>query len=853
MPDNVVEIKVAATGVSEAGAQFEGFSEEVKAALQAISATAGVTAGDLNILQAVMKADQEAGIALSATLKDVASANGAFSAAVREAAAEAAVSATATQEVAAAAEHLAPAMTEAAGATTEAAAATRKFASDATQARFAAQLLAKDIGVPLPRALSSVAAQSSILGPILANAFPIIGAVALAEILYKVYERTDPLIAAEKNLAEVTKKANAEFEQLSKTFEHLKIEEATLELGKLAGLKVGAFYAETTAEEDKARINYLSGLIDRTKQKIKDDLSFQEAGALVNILQTFNPLTATINYQNNQDAKAQIENLKAFQIEFSILSAKAKNAAEQKRVDDDKGKNDSARDAGGLTNARISNAIAQASQVARIATETAEVGLRVEKTEADAKIDLMSDAHARAIAAATEDVTIATERADQLANIDKRELDAHVALLQQQKKTAGAGKDPAERAAAELRIDGEIAAAKAKFAEQTIQLYGAVSEAEARLDQVQATQQRERLAEKNEAEEKAFDTSLSLEAEYSRKIVEAQRKTAEEAKKAAADQRKSVEYGSAGKIGGLEDQRTEIQTKKDESTSPTDQIKYLEQLKELDRQIIQEKEQTQIRLIQLDSLNDPSKVAQDQAKLTAIQAAGQRTMAKDTEAIYKDVQKNVASVVHSIGDDLTSNVNKWITGQESFGKAMDGVWKNLATSAITSIEHIIEKQLEQIAIQQILKALGVDTSNAGQQAANNQKIATGNAGLASSDAALAAGSIFAYTLAEGGNLPDALEQAAIALAIGESFAGLASVSAMSGADLPNHNTLGFLHPREMVLPQSHADVIRGLAANGGARTSSSNVNVGSVNYSGPQMPEKHFKQMVKRLQRNANA
>lgn len=262
------------------------------------------------------------------------------------------------------------------------------------------------------------------------------------------------------------------------------------------------------------------------------------------------------------------------------------------------------------------------------------------------------------------------------------------------------------------------------------------------------------------------------------------------------------------------------------------------------------------RALLASSTTDPDKLASGNASLdNRGKAAGDKhdaATAKNKDEQYAADKAKIKGYLDEIDGDITRNLNKWVSGQESFGKAMTGVWKDLAKSAVTSIEQIIEKQLEQLAIQKIMKALGMDTSNGGQQSANNQKIAAGNAGLASSEAAMGAASIFAYTLAAGGDIPGALEQAAVALAIGETFAGAAAVSAEGGADLPNHNTLGFLHPREMVLPAAHADVIRSLAAGGRSSSSSSNVNVGSVNYKGAQMPEKHFAAMAKRIQRNSN-
>jgi hypothetical protein len=46
---------------------------------------------------------------------------------------------------------------------------------------------------------------------------------------------------------------------------------------------------------------------------------------------------------------------------------------------------------------------------------------------------------------------------------------------------------------------------------------------------------------------------------------------------------------------------------------------------------------------------------------------------------------------------------------------------------------------------------------------------------------------------------------------------ITAASAARGADLPGENTMVFAHPREMVLPESLANVVRASAAQGGSK------------------------------------
>jgi hypothetical protein len=85
-----------------------------------------------------------------------------------------------------------------------------------TEARFSAQLLARDIGVPIPRALSAIAAQSETLGPLLRAAFPVVGAVALTEVLFGVGKEVYKLYDNFINLKEVQEEVERVEERLAK-------------------------------------------------------------------------------------------------------------------------------------------------------------------------------------------------------------------------------------------------------------------------------------------------------------------------------------------------------------------------------------------------------------------------------------------------------------------------------------------------------------------------------------------------------------------------------------------------------------------------------------------------------------
>jgi hypothetical protein len=196
------------------------------------------------------------------------------------------------------------------------------------QARLAGRALVQEVGGPLSFVFGQVASQSATLGPLMANLFPYIAGAAFVKIaydvgkeLYDLVEKSGPLIEAEKQLAEQTAKDTQEFSKLEDQFEHLEIEKITQELGKLAGLKLAGFFDAGELARDESRVKYLSDLAVRTKQKIASD-EYQTSNPVISTLEAFNPLVTGMKLANNQDAQAQIDNLKKINDELDTLNEK---------------------------------------------------------------------------------------------------------------------------------------------------------------------------------------------------------------------------------------------------------------------------------------------------------------------------------------------------------------------------------------------------------------------------------------------------------------------------------------------------------------------------------------------------
>lgn len=143
-------------------------------------------------------------------------------------------------------------------------------ATSHTQARFAAQLLARDLGVAMPRALSSVAAQSEMLAPLLQAAFPVVAGIALIEVLVKVAEKIGTVIDSLGGWDAKTKEVYAEIEaenvKIYNSYEHVAEQ---IDHIKNIG-KTGSGAAAATQDEVAASIARVNHELGINKQALAD-------------------------------------------------------------------------------------------------------------------------------------------------------------------------------------------------------------------------------------------------------------------------------------------------------------------------------------------------------------------------------------------------------------------------------------------------------------------------------------------------------------------------------------------------------------------------------------------------------
>jgi hypothetical protein len=246
---------------------------------------------------------------------------------------------------------------------------------------------------------------------------------------------------------------------------------------------------------------------------------------------------------------------------------------------------------------------------------------------------------------------------------------------------------------------------------------------------------------------------------------------------------------------------------------------------------------------QLASISAMATAFQNQMAAGAVQAnqkiaASARSAAADYAQVWK---KTVASVVDSFGDGLLGMAR----GTETFHAA--------ALKVAESVENVFVKAIERTVVSHVLgettksaaTTAGQATQTAATSAGVGQRTATEQAGQAESlsldltatlkkitIAAAAAAAAAFHAFADIPLVGPALGAAAAAatfVAV-EGFGALASAS--GGYDIGAENPLVQAHAREMILPASIAEPLRGMIAAGGARGAGGVGGLGSAGAGG---------------------
>jgi hypothetical protein len=202
-------------------------------------------------------------------------------------------------------------------------------------------------------------------------------------------------------------------------------------------------------------------------------------------------------------------------------------------------------------------------------------------------------------------------------------------------------------------------------------------------------------------------------------------------------------------------------------------------------------------------------------------AKGDRDMGKKENKVALDENEagNVTGFVDRMTSGWAAGLAKMLQRQMSFAQAIKGIWKSIGSAITEEIANWVVKwavtQLKMLALTIATKIKELIFHKAVEKAkqASTASTASAEVGAKAASAGASAAASAAETPGIGWMIaiPAALAVVAGVMALRGSIG-----SAAGGWDIGMENPIAQLHQREMVLPARYADVIRGMAAGGGA-------------------------------------
>lgn len=220
-------------------------------------------------------------------------------------------------------------------------------------------------------------------------------------------------------------------------------------------------------------------------------------------------------------------------------------------------------------------------------------------------------------------------------------------------------------------------------------------------------------------------------------------------------------------------------------------IQFEERRAQIQREALTTKLQDMLR----DPDRSPTELARIHAELEALEAQHGQRMQQLKGAVQADRLAPLTNIFQGTQDAFASAIQGMLMKTQTLDQAMRNIYRGMAQAVTAEIGKMIAAKVMMFAKERILAAMGIQT-DAAKAAAGAAASQAGIPVVGPPMAMASASAILASTLALTSMLP--------------------SFSAEGGFDIPG--TLAPIvqtHPREMILPAKHADVIRGMAEDGG--------------------------------------
>lgn len=656
------------------------------------------------------------------------------------------------------------------------------LASEFTRARYAGMLLARDVGVPLPRAITSIASQAEGLGPILTAAFPFAVAsflgVELGKIIVKGYDLYDNwmnLTEASKALGETTSKA---FDLIDR--EIAEANRATEEYLRLTKSASAADQFKIQVEGDK-RID-ISKLIDTKKLKsVSKDIQNSIAAA-------FAPGEIKEAGDRVQEIGDRLQRIRELQADFNPMGGKTKKDLEVEQ--------------GYLETAFITwKQIADSYGAQALAD-----GAKLEHDRAEE------------VKRGTEEQTRAyRQREEALAQADREAMSA----LEVNAARSGTGSGQALVLEKLALLANELAGETA-YSDRVRELHTETARLELESaqnfyhGQEEARRSVAELSKQYDEEQKKdiLDTTRDL-----AELTKGYRDQNEELKKQNELITEKLKADSETQVGGLETQKQAeaAQFKTQPRLTVGDlnplgneqNVQELARQQDFDRQMLAERLRFATEMAEIDKINspnDPKKYDQDQQQIVKLQQqANQQQIAQNLQ-MTTALRAQWTSYFNIVNQGFLNGLNGWIQGNETFEKAT----RQMLVQLIESFADYYAKKLLLVAENWLQeKVIGQAA-----QASSGLAAVVGNA-------AVAAAGAWASTAA----IPIVGPELAPEVAASTYASVLAAYGPLASFDvggiIPNTG-IALVHKGEEVITAPVTNMVKNMASN--PRTNNLNVN-----------------------------
>jgi hypothetical protein len=529
------------------------------------------------------------------------------------------------------------------------------------------------------------------VGAALQFAFPVVGAIALAESITRVIGKSEELKAAEKELTDATQKADDAFAHMEQTLDHLNVEHVKAVFGGAAGSGAEATVLEQQAQRIRVQMDDLKDSIN--------EVAYAEAKSLKNY----------IPFHSNEASVDKIKAIGQQYRELGNILEEIEGKAKSQREDQGR---QATQEAGQLAAKRIEAAEQAAVRAAQISKQQYDAEVDAAHAAEQQRIAGIESEYARVVQTGQEQIRFERAKEDEIAGYALATRDRTIKEIAAKAGAESAGKSAPEQALIYAGAQADTQKAKDEYAltvgKAALDVQKAQGEAALKLDELnQKVAQTlkndvregwDRVTQAERETAKVNDETATKSIEAQTRIAEIQDKAAGEVKaldiarqKIAYEREYALQVGHTGeqqvayarRIASFDSQEraaklAALQAQLRDAQALDSTLRDKEKEAQLEAQIAVLKQQNANADAQesaaADELNQKlTETLSLQQQTSSAKAAASDTLQQNNQQAGAAIGQAIANLPKDIGDDIGQSISNALLGShpgESIGKAM---------------------------------------------------------------------------------------------------------------------------------------------------------------------------------------